>query len=106
LRNNGEIERLTEGGLILGIMETLVPYEEATVRLEKGDVLLCYTDGVSEALNVENEEFTEERLELSLKRYGSLSAQEIVEGITNDVQKHAAGAPQSDDITMLVARCL
>lgn len=106
LRNNGEIERLTEGGLILGIMETLVPYEEATVRLEKGDVLLCYTDGVSEALNVENEEFTEERLELSLKKYGGLSAQEIVEGITKDVQEHAAGAPQSDDITMLVARCL
>lgn len=105
LRADGTFERLTEGGLILGIMETLVPYEEKTVSLDCGDVLLLYTDGVSEALSVENEEFTEERLETSLKACSGGSALEIVESITRDVQAHAGSAPQSDDITMLVLCC-
>jgi serine phosphatase RsbU (regulator of sigma subunit) len=54
---------------------------------------------------VENEEFTEERLEASLKAYSAGSALEIVESITRDVQAHAGSAPQSDDITMLVLCC-
>lgn len=105
LRADGTLEGLSEGGLILGIMETLMPYEEKTVPLDCGDVLLCYTDGVSEALNGENEEFTEERLERSLRACAGESSLCIVEHITRDVQAHAANAPQSDDITMLVLRC-
>ncbi|MFY8001878.1 MAG: PP2C family protein-serine/threonine phosphatase [Candidatus Kapaibacteriota bacterium] len=105
LRADGTLERLTEGGLILGIMETLMPYEEKTMNFECGDVLLCYTDGVSEALNLQHEEFTEERLEASLAACANESALTIVETITRDVQTHAGSAPQSDDITMLVLRC-
>lgn len=105
-RADGSVERLMEGGLILGIMETLVPYEERTISFACGDVLLCYTDGVSEALNEFHEEYTEERLEVALHASAQEgTAQEIVTAITRDVQAHAGIAPQSDDITMLVLRC-
>ncbi|MCU0427728.1 MAG: SpoIIE family protein phosphatase [Candidatus Kapabacteria bacterium] len=104
-RADGTVERLMEGGLILGIMETLVPYEEKSINLTCGDVLLCYTDGVSEALNELHEEYSEERLESALHRSATKSAREIVEVITEDVQSHAGTAPQSDDITMLVLCC-
>lgn len=105
-RADGSVERLMEGGLILGIMETIVPYEERTISFACGDVLLCYTDGVSEALNEQHEEYTEERLEVALNSSAQEgTALEIVEAITRDVQSHAGIAPQSDDITMLVLRC-
>ncbi|TAE25185.1 MAG: hypothetical protein EAZ92_12585 [Candidatus Kapaibacterium sp.] len=106
LRENGTLETLTEGGLILGIMETIVPYEERTITLAANDVLVCFTDGVSEALNEHLEEFTDARLENSLRASAHGTAQELVERITTDVQAHAGGAPQSDDITMLVLKGL
>ncbi len=104
LRENGTLETLTDGGLILGIMETIVPYEERTITLAANDVLVCFTDGVSEALNEDLEEFTDARLEDSLRASAHGSAKELVERITTDVQAHAGGAPQSDDITMLVLK--
>jgi sigma-B regulation protein RsbU (phosphoserine phosphatase) len=106
LRSNGDLELLSDGGLILGIMETLVPYEEKTITLNTGDVLVCFTDGVSEALNEQHEEFTDERLETSLRAYANASTQEIITRITADVQVHAGAAPQSDDITMLILKSL
>lgn len=104
LRADGTLEMLSEGGLILGVMETLVPYEEKTIALGVNDVLLCFTDGVSEALNEQNEEFTDARLEISLRACAQDTPVRILERITSDVQAHAAGAPQSDDITMLVLK--
>lgn len=102
---DSSIELLSEGGLILGIMETLVPYEEKTVQFGANDVMVCFTDGVSEALNELSEEFTDAKLEVSLRSCADASAQGIVERITSDVQAHAGTAPQSDDITMLVVKC-
>jgi phosphoserine phosphatase RsbU/P len=101
----GIIEKLSEGGLILGIMEAFMPYEEKTVDFYTGDVLLCFTDGVSEALNEANEEFTEECLEAHVKAFAYQTARTIVEQLTYEVQRHVAGAAQSDDITMLVVKC-
>jgi sigma-B regulation protein RsbU (phosphoserine phosphatase) len=85
-------------------METLVPYEEKTIALGANDVLLCFTDGVSEALNEQHEEFTDARLEISLRACANDVPVRILERITSDVQAHAGGAPQSDDITMLVLK--
>lgn len=105
LRANGTMELLSAGGLVLGIMETLVPYEEETVQLREGDVLLMYTDGVSEALDVHSREFSEVRTEQALRKARHNGAHDIVAAIFSDVQSHAAGAPQSDDITMVVLKC-
>jgi sigma-B regulation protein RsbU (phosphoserine phosphatase) len=106
LRADGSLEFLSDGGLILGIMEALIPYEEKTVSLGVNDVLVCFTDGVSEALNEQHEEFTDDRLETSLRACAMGTTQAIVERITADVQAHAGAAPQSDDITMLVLKSL
>lgn len=106
LRQNGTMELLSEGGLVLGIMETMIPYEEKTVELQHGDIILMYTDGVTEALSPESQEFTEEQTEAALRKNTSASAQSIIETVLSDVQAHADIAPQSDDITMVVLKCL
>lgn len=106
VRKNGTVERLSDGGLILGIMKTAVPYQEGSVDLNSGDVVVFYTDGVSEAMDVAGNDFTEERLEKFLRSNASRSAQEIHRSIIREVQSFSAGAPQSDDITILVVKAL
>jgi phosphoserine phosphatase RsbU/P len=106
LRKNGAMEKLEEGGLILGIFKTATPYAEASVTLLPGDVLVMYTDGVSEAMNQDNEQFTEERLESILKKTTNLSAKEIIQQIQKELEIHTQATPQSDDITLLVLKVL
>jgi len=106
LRANGAIERLDIGGIILGLMKTLTPYQEGSVILGPGDVVVMFTDGVSEAMNAEEEDFTEERLEEVLKRVRAMPPAEIIEQIQLALEGHTQGTPQSDDITMLVFKTL
>jgi phosphoserine phosphatase RsbU/P len=106
LRANGTIERLDLGGIILGLMTTLTPYQEGSVTLESGDVVVMFTDGVSEAMNAEEVDFTEERLEEVLKTVRTKSPSEVIHGIQAALETHTQGTPQSDDITMLVLRAL
>jgi sigma-B regulation protein RsbU (phosphoserine phosphatase) len=106
LRKDGTMEKLEEGGIILGIFKTTTPYAEASVTLLPGDVLVMYTDGVSEAMNQNNEQFTEERLEAILKKSTHYSAKEIIRQIQKELETHTQATPQSDDITMLVLKAL
>jgi len=106
LRKNGTMEKLEDGGMILGIFKTAEPYAESSVTLTSGDVLVMYTDGVSEAMNKDNEQFTEERLENILKKSTTLSAKEIIHQIQKELDLHTQATPQSDDITMLVLKAL
>ena len=92
--------------MILGVMETASPYEQETVRFHAGDCLVLFTDGVSEAMSRDAEEYGEGRLEEVLRRSFRLSAQEVLAAIHQDVLRHARGAQQSDDITMMVIRFL
>jgi phosphoserine phosphatase RsbU/P len=69
-------------------------------NLEPGELLLLYTDGVTEAFDPSNEAYGEHRLDAVLARVGSLPPQEILESLLHDVTRHAAGAAQSDDITL------
>ena len=101
LRANGTVERLTVGGLILGVMKTTMPYEESEVTLFQGDTLFLFTDGVSEAMNEKEEDFTEERLEKILREVSGKSASEIVRHVKTAVETYEGNAPQSDDITMM-----
>jgi sigma-B regulation protein RsbU (phosphoserine phosphatase) len=103
LRGN-EIIKLTEGGMIFGVMKTFIPYIFEVVELKKDDVLILYTDGVSEALNLEFEEYSEQRLEKKAKELMHKSADEILDGIKEDVQIFTQGNLQSDDITMIVMK--
>ncbi len=106
LHADGSIHRLDKGGMILGVMKTLMPYEEATVPLAGGDLLLLFTDGVSEAMSRESVEYGEERIEQIMKQHSCDSAQQIIDRLHEDILRHADGAQQSDDITMMVMKVL
>ncbi|MEX0736452.1 MAG: SpoIIE family protein phosphatase [Bacteroidota bacterium] len=105
-RANGTLEKLDVGGIILGLMATVTPYEEISVPMQKGDVLVMYTDGVSEAMNSKEEDFTEERLEEILRTSRSLPAGEIIANVRTALELYTRDTPQSDDITMLVVKAL
>lgn len=106
LRTDGTVERLEEGGMIIGMLKTTSPYEQGTVTLESGDLLVLFTDGISEAMNAEGVDFTEERLEQTLRRLQKASAREVIDRVREELQTYTRGTPQSDDITMLVLKAL
>ncbi len=100
---DGSYRILDKGGLILGVLPNM-PYETETVQLQKGDVLFLYTDGVSEAINVKNRQFEEWRIQDILKANLDKSAEELMKVMINELQDFTMGAPQSDDITMVVLK--
>ena len=101
---DGSVDRLEKGGMILGVIKTSEPYEEATIHLRPNDLLLLFTDGVSEAMNTESIEYGEQRLEALLRAHTNTSAQEMIEEIHRDVQTFSKGAPQFDDLTMMALK--
>ncbi|MGB5530826.1 MAG: PP2C family protein-serine/threonine phosphatase, partial [Ignavibacteriaceae bacterium] len=101
---NGKIIKLDKGGIILGVMRTVVPYIFEEVELKKDDVIILYTDGVSEAMNLKNEEYSEEKLQEIAENLVDKTAEEILNGIKEDVQIFTQGNVQSDDITMIVIK--
>ena len=101
---DGKILKLDKGGIILGVMNTVVPYIFEEVELKKNDVIILYTDGVSEAMNLKNEEYSEEKLREVAKSLVNKTADEILNGIKEDVQIFTQGNTQSDDITMIVIK--
>jgi len=104
LHADGTIERLETGGMILGVLRTTTRYEEATIPLLAGDIIILFTDGVSEAMSKESVEYGEDRLEALVRANTDRSAQEITGAIHRDILQHTKGAPQSDDITMMVVK--
>jgi phosphoserine phosphatase RsbU/P len=98
-----EIEQLSVGGTVVGMFPEM-DYEEATVELWPGDVLLAFTDGVPEAHNPENEEFGEERLQLLLRQTAHLPADEISARISADMKHWIRDAVQYDDLTFIVMK--
>lgn len=99
------VRRLEEGGPVIGLLE-FAPYLQETVHLEKGDTVVIYSDGVSEALSLEGEEFGDERLQAAIEAAGNVPAHTLVEHVKNAVSEFTRGAPQSDDITVMVLRYL
>ena len=102
-RANGTIDRLEGGGLLMGIVPS-ASYDAYRVQLNPGDVLLLYSDGVTEATNPLGEEFEEERLGQILQANRHRSPEEIVEAVTRAVSDFSAGAPVADDLTLVVAK--
>jgi sigma-B regulation protein RsbU (phosphoserine phosphatase) len=103
IRKN-KIIKLDKGGIILGVMKTFAPYESPTISLEKDDIIVLFTDGITEAMDKNGNEFSDERLEkLSLQSSG-LTVSEIIEKIRISVTEFAAGTVQSDDITLMVVK--
>ena len=104
LRADGTIEELPKSpNLIVGAYDD-IDYEEESLQLEPGDMLVMFTDGVTEAMNPSNKEFGEERLDAILCRQAGKGSQEMVESIKAGIVEFVEDAEQSDDITMLVLK--
>ena len=103
LRSNGDCERLTEGGALLGVLPDET-YATGEVQFTPGDRLVLFTDGVTEAADLEGTEFGEERLLEILSRYRSRSGREIQEQVLRAVREFSARELQ-DDATLLVLAC-
>jgi sigma-B regulation protein RsbU (phosphoserine phosphatase) len=97
------VRRLETGGMVLGLFEQ-ASYEEEKLRLVPGDVIVAFSDGVSEALNDAGEEFTDERLLASVEAHRHQSPQEMVDGLLADVHAFCGQATPNDDITIVVVR--
>lgn len=103
-RQNGEIEQLKLGGLILGFMDTPFDYEVGEIKLYPNEYLIMYTDGVTEADSYEKIEYGEDRLEQFMKDLENVSTNEVMNLLIHDVRKHLGKVPQNDDITLVVIK--
>jgi sigma-B regulation protein RsbU (phosphoserine phosphatase) len=97
------IRLLARGGPIIGTFLN-GPYEQETIELQRGDILVVYTDGVTEALNPAGEEFGEERLRPIVVESRRLPARDVVKEIITKVLRWQGQAAQHDDITLIVVK--
>jgi sigma-B regulation protein RsbU (phosphoserine phosphatase) len=103
LRANGEMEFLSEGGLLLGVVPA-ASYVSGSFQLGAGDVLLIYSDGVTESLNYAGEEFGYARLEAQLRRAPAAAADGVLFSVLGAVQDFAASCPLVDDMSLAIVR--
>ena len=101
IRKSGATEMLpVTGNMALGVMPGL-PYNERTIHLEPGDSLFLYTDGISEAMNPNDELFGDSRLMATCSALSSASAKVMIGQVEQKVRAFVDGATQHDDMTML-----
>lgn len=103
-RNNGEIEYLDDGGLILGSFPD-ARYENGLAPLQEGDVLVLYTDGVTESTNSAQQAFGFEMLEETIKRTIALSVDDIRDALTKSLRCFSQSNTVQDDITVIIVKC-
>jgi phosphoserine phosphatase RsbU/P len=96
---------LTAGGTILGIVEGMT-FEEEVVPLAPGDVVVLYSDGISESMNEHQELFGDDRLQQFIARRRGLPAARLNDEILEAVRQHQQGAAQADDMTLVIVRRL
>ena len=106
MKADGRIEQLPMSkDLVVGAIDDF-QFSEETLQLEHGDTLLLYTDGVTEALNLGDEEFGNQRLQAALAQLTRENSQEIIDRIKASVSDFVGEAEQSDDITLLAIKRL
>lgn len=103
IRKNNKSVELEATGLLLAVIED-AEYEVKQMSLLPGDVLLFFTDGITEAMNNQKQEYGLERLRDLAKSLSDQSAENIAANILRDVNSHASGAEQSDDITLIIVK--
>lgn len=101
LRKDGSLKKIDAGGVALGMFDMDLPFSGEKITIEKGERLLLYTDGIPEAMTIDEEEYSDERMETFFKNNAGFSASEFINAIVADVKQFTGGAAQSDDITAL-----
>jgi serine phosphatase RsbU (regulator of sigma subunit) len=99
----GALERLTFGGTVLGLFPE-TPFDTGEIEFDSGDVLIVFTDGLSEAWGDNEEEFGEERLGELVRTNASLSARDLERLIQNEVETFTSGSRATDDRTLIVVK--
>lgn len=102
-QQTGKIELLEADGIALGVLDE-IELEEREVRLEAGDVIAFYTDGVTEMNNEHEEEFGEDRLMQLMTKHHTMSAHDLIENIKEVIMAFAGTTPQFDDFTLTVVK--
>ncbi len=95
------VVELTAGGTVIGLFEEM-PYESASVELQSGDLLVAFTDGVTEALDPSGDEFGEERLKDLLRSVRGATADDVASHLAAAMKAWIGGAEQHDDLTFVV----
>ena len=103
VRASGKVDTLPAIGTVLGILPDL-GYEQQEARLEPGDLLALFSDGVTETANTKDEEFGEDRLADLLKERREDPAASIVKGVIQALDEFSGPAPAADDVTLVIAR--
>jgi len=103
--HGGEAIRLEACGPVVGLLKD-VEYEEACLQLTPGDLFIGYTDGISEAMTTDDEEWGEERMQAAVEAVQDRPMKEILNAIFQGADSFAAGAPQYDDMTLLLFKII
>jgi sigma-B regulation protein RsbU (phosphoserine phosphatase) len=103
LLRSGPVESIEPNSLPLGLFCSS-EFSVKSMVLYEGDVLLLYTDGVSEARNPDNQEYGEDRLVSLLQKHHTLSPEKLVEACRDDLTAFRAGVPKTDDVTIMALR--
>ncbi len=101
LRKNNKLEKIEAGGIAFGMFDMGLPFEGEKLKINRGDRLFLYTDGIPEAMNKREEEYSDERMEKFFKSKKPKKAKTFIGNIVNDIKKFTGNTPQSDDITAL-----
>jgi len=103
VRDGGVQELGNSRGIALGVVPD-VSVAATTLDLRPGDILVLYTDGITEAFNDLDEAFGEERLRDYVQAGRAMPARDILDGLVAEIRRFAGGAAQSDDITLVVVK--
>lgn len=101
LKKNKVLKKVEAGGVAFGMFDLGLPFKSEQVILEKGERILLYTDGIPEAMNENEEEFSDARLEKFCIENCFLDASLFIENLVSDLRGFTKETPQSDDITAL-----
>jgi sigma-B regulation protein RsbU (phosphoserine phosphatase) len=104
LRNDGTLEQIEAGGIGLGMLDLGIPYTGQNLSINPGDKLFLYTDGIPEAMNTKEEEYSETRMIDFFKENSEQPPDGFIKNIVEDVKSHVGNAEQSDDITSMILK--
>ncbi len=104
LRKDGTLENIDAGGVGLGMFDFAIPITGQKSILNSGDKLFLYTDGIPEAMNEKEEEYSDEKMINFFQNHAESSAKDFINDLVNDVKDYAGSALQSDDITAIILK--
>ena len=105
VRRDGAVVELTEGGIVMGVMPHAT-YVPGSLQFGPGDILIGYTDGITEAMDIDGNQYAKERLVDTVRRESNSSAKHIVETVLADVDSFSQGGLHNDDRVILILKAL